>query len=49
MNSIDYAQKNSWCRIPEITKEVDTFYIFATDYIMSSFEEGASDGVQKIP
>ena len=43
MNSIDYSQKNSWCRIPEITKEVDTFYIFATDYIMSSFEEGASD------
>ena len=43
MNSIDYSQNTSWCRIPEITKEVDTFYIFATDYIMSSFEEGAPD------
>ena len=43
MNKIDYSQKTSWCRIPEITKEVDTFYIFATDYIMSSFEEGATD------
>jgi len=43
MNSIDYSQKASWYQIPEITKDVDTFYIFATDYIMSSFEEGASD------
>ena len=43
MNSIDYSQNTSWCRIPEITKDVDTFYIFATDYIMSSFEEGATD------
>ena len=43
MNSIDYSQKTNWNNIPEITKEVDTFYIFATDYIMSSFEEGATD------
>ena len=43
MNSIDYSQKASWYRIPEITKDVDTFYIFATDYILSSFEEGAPD------
>ena len=43
MNSIDYSQKTSWCNIPEIAKDVDTFYIFATEYIMSSFEEGAAD------
>jgi len=42
---IDYSKKESWYNIPEITKDVDTFYIFATDYIMSSFEEGASDYV----
>jgi hypothetical protein len=39
----DYSQKSCWHQIPEITKDVDTFYIFATDYIMSSFEEGAPD------
>ena len=41
--AIDYSNKASWHNLPEITKDVDTFYIFATDYIMSSFEEGASD------
>ena len=39
----DYSRKDCWHHIPEITKDVDTFYIFATDYIMSSFEEGAPD------
>ena len=39
----DYSRKDCWYQIPEITKDVDTFYIFATDYIMSSFEEGAPD------
>ena len=43
MNSIDYSHKTSWYNIPQITKDVDTFYIFATNYIMSSFEEGSSD------
>ncbi len=38
---IDYSQKANWCKIPEITKEVDTFYIYATNYIMGSLEEGA--------
>ena len=37
----DYSQKSSWYKIPEITKKVDTFYIYATEYIMESFEEGA--------
>ena len=40
----DYSQKASWCKIPAtITKDVDTFYINSTVYIMGSFEEGASD------
>ncbi|MBQ7264874.1 MAG: DUF3089 domain-containing protein [Firmicutes bacterium] len=39
----DYSKKEYWYQIPEITKEVDTFYIFATNYIMSSFEECSSD------
>lgn len=39
----DYSQKTSWYQIPEITKDVDTFYIFATEYIFSSFDEGAPD------
>ena len=39
----DYSKKECWYQIPEITKDVDTFYIYATEYIMSSFEEGAPD------
>ena len=39
----DYSQKANWCKFPQITKDVDTFYIFATEYIMGSFEEGAPD------
>ena len=39
----DYSQKTNWCQFPQITKDVDTFYIFATEYIMGSFEEGAPD------
>ena len=39
----DYSQKDCWYKIPEITRDVDTFYIYATEYIMSSFEEGAAD------
>ena len=25
----DYSQKTNWCKFPEITKDVDAFYIFA--------------------
>jgi len=39
----DYSQKSNWCSFPQITKDVDTFYIFATEYIMGSFEEGNPD------
>ena len=36
----DYSQKSSWYQIPEITKDVDTFYILATEYM--GFGEGDS-------
>ena len=39
----DYSKKEYWYLIPEITKEVDTFYVYATEYIITSLEEGASD------
>ncbi|MBQ3387632.1 MAG: DUF3089 domain-containing protein [Thermoguttaceae bacterium] len=39
----DYSQARCWLRIPEITKDVDTFYIYSTVYVESSFEEGAPD------
>ena len=42
-NPIDYSKKESWYQIPEITKEVDTFYVYATEYIMGSLAEGAPD------
>ena len=40
---IDYSKKENWYQIPEITKDVDTFYIYATEYILKSFDEGAPD------
>ncbi|MBQ9527418.1 MAG: DUF3089 domain-containing protein [Fretibacterium sp.] len=39
----DYSKAVSWCKIPAITKDVDTFYIYSTVYVDSSFEEGAPD------
>ena len=39
----DYSQEACWLRFPEITKDVDTFYIYSTTYVESSNEEGASD------
>ena len=37
----DYSQKSSWYQISEITKDVDTFYILATEYL--GFGEGDSN------
>ena len=37
----DYSKKDSWCRIPEITKDVDTFFIYPTEYM--GFNEGDPD------
>ena len=39
----DYSRKECWFQIPEITKDVDTFYICATEYTQSSQEKGAPD------
>ena len=39
----DYSQKSSWYKIPAITKKVDTFYIYATNYFLTSLEEGAPE------
>jgi hypothetical protein len=39
--ALDYSNRDRWYKIPEITKDVDTFYICATEYILSSLEEGA--------
>ena len=39
----DYSQESCWVQFPKITKDVDTFYIYSTVYVDSSFEEGASD------
>ena len=40
-NTPDYSQKSSWYQIPKITKDVDTFYILATEYM--GFGEGDSN------
>lgn len=37
----DYSKTSSWCQIPAITKEVDTFYIIATEYM--GFNAGDPD------
>ena len=39
----DYSQEDCWLQLPEITKDVDTFYIYSTLYVDSSFEKGAPD------
>ena len=33
----DYSREECWFKIPEISKDIDTFYVYATEYIMSSF------------
>ena len=33
----DYSRKTSWYQIPDAAREVDTIYIYATEYIMGSF------------
>ena len=37
-NTTDYSQESSWYKIPEITKEFDTFYIYSIMYM------GANEG-----
>lgn len=40
---LDYSRQENWCRIPKIEKEFDTFYVYATEYIMGSLAEGAPE------
>ena len=39
----DYSQKSSWYKFPEITEDVDTFYINSTAYIFGSFKDNAPE------
>ena len=39
----DYSRKECWLNFPEITKDVDTFYIYSTTYVESSSVKGAPD------
>ena len=43
VKAIDYSQKSNWLQLPEITKDVDAFYIYGTSYIDDSYKEGAPD------
>ena len=42
---IDYSNQDNWLEFPEITKDVDAFYIYSTSYVDSSFEDGATNYV----
>ena len=33
MGKTDYSNKDNWLKLPEITKDVDTIYIYPTAYI----------------
>ena len=35
----DYSQTSCWYQIPEITKEVDTFFIYPTEYLASNEDD----------
>ena len=35
----DYSQADSWCLIPEITKDVDTFFVYPTEYMASNADD----------
>lgn len=43
MAAPDYSREECWLNFPEITKDVDTFYIYSTTYVESSHEKGAPD------
>ena len=35
---VDYSDRNNWMKLPEITKDVDTVYIYPTEYVDDSEE-----------
>ena len=39
----DYSRAEHWLSLPDITKDVDAFYIYSTVYVETSFEKGAPD------
>ena len=41
--AIDYSQKSCWYKLPQITQEFDTFYIYSTIYMGAN--EGDPDNV----
>ncbi len=43
LDTTDYSKTTSWYQIPKVSKEFDTFYIPATEYISTSYNEGAPD------
>ena len=43
MKAPEYSKEICWYQLPEITKGVDTFYIYATEYADGSMEDGAPD------
>ena len=42
MNSIDYSQKTNWYKIPEITRDVDTFLHLRNGVYCVEFGGGCS-------
>ena len=41
VKATDYSKESNWLQLPEITKDVDAFYIYGTSYIDDSNKEGA--------
>ena len=41
VKATDYSKESNWLQLPEITKDVDAFYIYGTSYINDSNKEGA--------
>ena len=35
----DYSQKTCWYQIPDITKDVDTFFIYPTEYLATNEDD----------
>jgi hypothetical protein len=44
MTTIDYSKAESWYKIPDITKEVDTFFVYPTEYKASNADDPLTRG-----
>ena len=47
-NAPDYSKPESWYKVPEITKDVDTFYILATEYMGFKEEIGRASYRERV-